>query len=421
MFRHWFRSLILVAFSALLVISCHGDDRLLNRPVTLKLGGWGSSPAEQRLFQQVLTKFQDTHPHIRIKFETVADQYMDVLKTRLIGDAAPDVFFLDSFEAPFLMENDVLEPLDAYLTPAFDFADFDQTLVAPFRHNGTLYGLPKDCSTLALFYSPKAFAEAGLTQPPTTWDELLAASKALTIDRNQDSRVDQYGLGVLPDLARQVYIMQAFGGEAVDDRGHAAFASKESLQGLELVTGQIRDDRTAARPPDVGANSGTEMFGQGKAAMVIEGNWAISFLKDTFPELDFATAEVPRINDQAGTMVYTVGYVMNRQSAHKREAWEFIEYVTGKEGMTTWTSAGLALPTRRSVAAQLQYDRDPLRAPLVAGISYATPWQLGSYPAPVMNSFNNQFISALLGEQSLAQAMQTAQASANSQIQAAEL
>jgi len=37
-----------------------------------------------------------------------------------------------------------------------------------------------------------------------------------------------------------------------------------------------------------------------------------------------------------------------------------------------------------------------------------------------VNNFNNQFTSALLGEQQLAQAMQRAQTEANEQIQAAK-
>ncbi|HEY9640986.1 MAG TPA: ABC transporter substrate-binding protein, partial [Coleofasciculaceae cyanobacterium] len=352
--------------------------------------------------------------------EPVADQYMDVLKTRLIGDAAPDVFFLDSFEAPFLMSNGVLEPLNAYLTPEFDLADFETTLLAPFQQDGILYGLPKDCSSLALFYNQQAFAEVGITQPPTTWDELLADAQRLTRDRDGNGKIDQYGLGILPDLARLVYLMRAFGGTAIDSRGQAAFASEAALKGLNLIV-QPYQNRIAARPPDVGANSGTEMFGQGKAAMVIEGNWAIPFLQETFPTLPFATAEVPRIQGQPGTMVYTVGYVMNRRSQHKPEAWELIRYLTGKTGMALWTKGGSALPSRHSVAQQLHYDRDPLRSPLIAGIKYATPWQLGQYPAAIMNSFNNQFTSAILGEQPLRQALQRAQDSANQQIQAAEL
>jgi multiple sugar transport system substrate-binding protein len=417
----------LMIASLLLIVSCQihpawldgvDNTRLGDRPVILKLGGWGSSPSEQRLFQKVLTTFEADHPQIQIKFETVADQYMDVLKTRLIGDAAPDVFFLDSFEAPVLMANQVLEPLDSYITPDFDLSDFEPRLIAPFQQDGTLYGLPKDCSSLTLFYNQQAFAEVGLTQPPATWDELLADARRLTRDRDHNGKIDQYGLGILPDLARLVYLIRAFGGAAIDSQGKAAFASVAAGQGLNLIV-QPYQSGIAARPPDVGANSGTEMFGQGKAAMVIEGNWAIPFLQETFPALQFATAEVPRINAQPGTMVYTVGYVINRRSQHKAEAWELIRYLTGKAGMAVWTSGGSALPTRKSVAQQLHYDRDPLRSPLVAGLKYAIPWQLGQYPSAIMNSFNNQFISAILGEQPLQQALKRAQDSANQQIQAA--
>jgi multiple sugar transport system substrate-binding protein len=227
---------------------------------------------------------------------------MDVLKTRLIGDAAADVFYLQALEAPFFMENNVLEPLDRYITPDFDLADFEPNLLEPFQHEGQIYGLPKDFSTLALFYNRTALATAGLNAPPQTWDDLLKYSRQLTIDANQDGRPEQYGLGILPDLARVMYMITAFGGKVVDADGDATFASDRSLQGLELLVNQYIRDRTAVRPLDVGTNSGTEMFGQGKVAMVIEGNWAIPFLADTFPDLEYATAEVPRINDRSGCL-----------------------------------------------------------------------------------------------------------------------
>ncbi|GAA3331909.1 hypothetical protein GCM10020331_090320 [Ectobacillus funiculus] len=51
----------------------------------------------------------------------------------------------------------------------------------------------------------------------------------------------------------------------------------------------------------------------------------------------------------------------------KEAAWELLSYLTGKEGMETWTSKGYALPTRQSVAAKLGYDKDALRGPIVAG------------------------------------------------------
>jgi multiple sugar transport system substrate-binding protein len=60
------------------------------------------------------------------------------------------------------------------------------------------------------------------------------------------------------------------------------------------------------------------MFRQGKISMVIESNWAIPYLQETFPQIDFPTAEFPEINNIKGTIVYTVAYVMNKQTNHKK-------------------------------------------------------------------------------------------------------
>ncbi|MBE9053659.1 ABC transporter substrate-binding protein [Nostocales cyanobacterium LEGE 11386] len=382
--------------------------------VTVKLSGWAGNPVEQKLLRQVLQDFEAQHPHIKVRYEVISDQYMDVITTRLVGEAAPDVFYLEALAAPFLMSQNVLEPLNAYITPEFDLEDFEESLLENFKYQNYIYGLPKDYSTLALFYNKKIFTAAGLSSPPTTWDELRNYSQQLT------GKISRYGFGVTPELRRQAYKIKAFGGQVIDQNGYAAFASPEGLQGLQLVVDQYQKDRSSAQPTDVGTNSGTEMFGQSRVAMVIEGNWAIPYLKTTFPLLEFATAEVPTINAKKGTMLFTVAYVMNKQSQHKAEAWELISYLTGKEGMEKWTGTGFALPARTSVAEKLGYDRDALRSPLVAGIDYATPWQIGKYPAAIANNFDNQFLSALLGQQSLKQAMVRAQNAANQQIRFSE-
>jgi multiple sugar transport system substrate-binding protein len=381
---------------------------------TIKLSGWGGNIVEQKLLKQVLQEFEVQHPKIKVKYEVISDQYMDVLKTRLVGEAAPDVFYLDALEAPFLMSQNVLEPLDAYITPEFDLADFEPNLLNSFKYQNQIYGLPKDYSTLSLFYNKKAFAQVGLTSPPTTWDELRTYSQQLT------GKLNRYGMGITPELARQAYKIKAFGGQIVDQNGYATFAGESGLQGLQLVVDQYQKDRSSAQKSDVGTNSGSEMFAQSKVAMVIEGNWAIPYLRETFPQLEFATAELPTINGNKGTMVFTVAYVMNKQAQHKAQAWELISYLTGKVGMEKWTGTGFALPTRQSVAEKLGYDQDPLRSPFVAGVDYAMPWQVGKYPGAIVNNFDNQFISALLGQQPLKQAMVRAQKAANQQIQAME-
>lgn len=158
------------------------------------------------------------------------------------------------------------------------------------------------------------------------------------------------------------------------------------------------------------------MFGQEKVAMVIEGPWLIPYLKETFPNVEYATAEVPTVNGKPGTMAYTVAYVMNQQSKHKSAAWELISYLTGKEGMKAWTSQGSVFPTRKSVTTALGYDKNQLYYPFIAGANYATIWQLDKNLPTISNNFNNQFISAILGKQTLATAMNKAQSTANKEI-----
>jgi multiple sugar transport system substrate-binding protein len=422
--KSWSKFLALVLAIAILTIACQSlqiiKTSTTTAPVTIKLSGWTASPVEQTLLKKLLHDFEVTHPEIKVKYEAINDQYMDVIKTRLIGEAAPDVFYLDALEAPFLMSQNVLEPLDRYLTPEFDVADFEATLIDSFKFDRHLYGLPKDYSTLSLFYDRAAFKSTGLTSPPTTWEQLRDDAKQLTVDRDRDGKIDRYGFGVAPELARQAYTIKAFGGQLVDDKGNATFASEAGLKGLQSIVEQYRQDRTTAQKSDVGTNSGSEMLGQGKVAMAIEGNWAIPYLQSTFPQLDFATAEVPSINHKKGTMVFTVAYVMNKQSQHQAAAWQLISYLTGKAGMEKWTSTGIALPTRRSVAQKLGYQQDPLRSPFVAGVEYAMPWQAGKYPAAIVNNFDNQFLSAMLGQQPLSQAMHRAQADANRQIRSIE-
>ena len=396
--------LLLVCF----LVACSDTD---NR-TTVTLSGWQSSPTEKERLEQVLRDFEAKHPSIKVKFEVISDQYMDVIKTRLIGDAAPDVFYLDAFDAPLLMKYGVLEPLNDYLD-AIDLTDFKPSLLEAFTDEGKIYGLPKDFSTLALFYNKQLFQPAQLTEPPKTWQDLQNYSRKLTLD--QDGRKEHYGLGITPELARQAFLIKAFGGTLVNQKEEATFATARGLKGLQKLVDLYRN-RTAALPSDVGASSGSEMFGQGKAAMVIEGPWAIPYLQETFPDIEFATDQVPTLGGKRGTMAYTVAYVMNRQAKHKQAAWELIAYLTGQEGMKAWATAGLVLPSRQSVLAALGYEQNPLYAPFIKGTAYATIWQAGENLPAIANQFNNQFLSALLG-QPLTVAMKKAQATANREIQ----
>ncbi|WP_026688866.1 ABC transporter substrate-binding protein [Alteribacter aurantiacus] len=377
--------------------------------VTIRLTGWQSSPTEQRYFEETIAAFEEEYPHINVQVDTIADQYMDVLRTRLIGGEAADVFFLDAFEAPGLIQSGVLEPLDGYITDEFDIDDFQEPLIDAFRRDDQLWGLPKDTSTLALFYNEDHLEEAGYDGPPETWEELEEMAETLT-------EGNRYGFGVVTDLARLKFIAESGGGQIVEDN-RASFSDPSVLEALQPLIDMRNEKEIAASPADVGAEWGGDMFGTERASMIIEGNWMLEFMEDTFPDVNFGVAEIPTINGEQGSMAYTVSYSMNSASDHKDEAWQLIEFLTGKEGMEIWTSSGLALPSRESVAEELDYADDELYAPFIEAASYATVWA-DDTNLPIINSnFENQFSSAFLGNRSLQEALEEAERVANNEIQ----
>ncbi len=54
---------------------------------------------------------------------------------------------------------------------------------------------------------------------------------------------------------------------------------------------------------------------------------------------------------QHGNLAFTVSYSMAKDSKNKPAAWQLIRYLVSKPGMKTWTSKGLALPSRKDVPA----------------------------------------------------------------------
>src|SRR6185295_17298166 len=101
---------------------------------------------------------------IHVTYEPIPGQYYPKLLAMLVSDTAPDVFYLDTlYFKPFLAKKKILLPLDRFLaTSATKKEDFIPELVAAFTDAGTLYGIPKDFNTNALFYNQEMFDAAGI-------------------------------------------------------------------------------------------------------------------------------------------------------------------------------------------------------------------------------------------------------------------
>ena len=103
------------------------------------------------------------------------------------------------------------------------------------------------------------------------------------------------------------------------------------------------------------------------------------FMAEDFPTR--AVHEQPDDQGQAGgNLAFTVSYSMAKDSKNKPAAWTLLTYLAGRPGMATWTSKGLALPSRKRRQAGPRPGGVPRRG------WRGPPWQFAPGFAKVMTS-----------------------------------
>lgn len=379
----------------------------------ITVGTWKGTDAEVKAFDELLAAFTE-ETGIKVK-KKVYNDYQTQLQTDLVGGTAPDVFYVDAFLAPELSKQGVLEPLDQYIEQAEkDLGDFYEPAINAFKSDDQLFGLPKDYSTLGLYYNKKLIEDAGFTADdiPTEMGQLPEFLGELQ---------EKLPSGVTPaittsELARHMFVLQSGGTDIVDENGMAVLSQQDQIKALQPLVDAYQD-KLVQRPADLGQGWAGDSFGAEKAAIMIEGNWAISHIEQNFPNVEMGTKEVPTIDGNSGSMMFTVSYSLNSDSEEKAAGWEFINYATSKDGMKIWSEGAGVLPSLKSIAEELNLQDDELKAPFVAAGAYATPWQKGDSLSIIAREYNNLLPAALKGDMTLEEAMKKAEETANKDIE----
>lgn len=360
-----------------------GSDDL--EGLELQVMGWSSSAAEDEALTALIDQFNQETGAVA-SFNPVPE-YDTTLQAALSGGSPPDVFYVDSYRLPDLADASILQPVPDGTLSSPD--DIYPSLREAFTYDGTWYCPPKDFSTLALVYDVAAFQEAGL-EPPTTWEQLRDAAEALTTD-------DRAGLVMGVEYPRwAVFLFQA--GTALTDDGvsTATIDSPQARDALEFVAGMYRDG-LAQSPTQLDAGWAGEAFGQGKAAMTIEGNWIVGALAQDFPDREYAVAELPVGPAGPGTFAFTVCYGVAANAPNPDASWELVEYLTSAEGAEAWTRDFPVMPARASARDTWLSERPELQA-FLAGADYAHKWQFRPGFADVVGVFNEQAQAIVAGD-----------------------
>lgn len=218
---------------------------------------------------------------------------------------------------------------------------------------GNVVSVPWVSDTRVLYYRTDILAEQGITEAPTTWDDLRADAKTLA------SRGDgQYGYYIPQwDSSLPVIMTWDQGGDIVGADGAIDFDTDEFREAVDLYTGLYVDGSV----PTNADFDQTQGFTSGTTPMLLSGPYLANAIEDAAPELDgkWAVAPVPSAKDNTSLLA---GSNLGVWATTKNEegALQLLDFLSQPQTQLKWFELDSQLPTVKAALEDSTLTEDPL-------------------------------------------------------------
>jgi len=350
----------------LTVLTHWGEERLLN--------------AQQAVFDE----YTALHPNVTFELITVPfeELYTKIITLRTAGES-PDIYHLYNLWLPEFVTSGMLS------TPPDELVDAVVANTSPGIVEGTtfadqIWGYPTEVNTYLLLYNKRLLEEAGYTEPPSNWDELVEIASAIT-QVDDTGAVKQVGFAVITGWDSGVVhpfasLLFSNGGDYLsDDHTTVAFDSEAGLETLQLYERLLE-----TRGMDMSI-SGWD-FPTGNIGMIIMANWWRATLIaseniDYETEVGVAPIPVGPSGTETSTLSYNWLWAVDQGSEYPEEAWEFILWLNSPRGEGQSSPMGDILVNEFGAIPSNIFDQevyadlysDHFLAPFVASTAYARP------------------------------------------------
>jgi len=286
---------------------------------------------------------------IKVKLEVIGwNDLQTRIQTAVTSGQGPDVLNIGNTWAASLQATGAFLPFDDANMKAIGGSDkFVKTALETGGVKGKpvtsvpLYGL-----AYGLYYNKKMYADAGV-QPPTTWEELVAAAKKLTTG-------SQYGFslaaGSYTENVHFAFINSAQnGGEWFDSKGNPTFDTQPNIDGIKRYLDLMQTDKvvnTSNAQYDNGVQAVND-FATGKVAMILSQNNADSSIvangmkNDQYGVVPFPA---PDGGEKVASHVAGINLSVFKNTKQKDAALKFVKYMTSEDTQTTLGKPYSTLP-----------------------------------------------------------------------------
>ena len=331
-----------------------GDKTAAQEPVELEFIQWWTTEGGGEFLEDLVKRFEEANPGITVKLTSMP---FGEIRTQVVASQAtgmtPDLIGMNPPWTREFYDMGILAPLDDLMAadPFFKKDNYFQASFTPIE--GHTYLAPVNSMAFFLFYNKTMFKEAGI-EPPTTWDELVEAAKALTVpEKNQygitmSMSEQEASIGAILSLYPLLYAQN--GRTLVDGKYTVETEGMENaMKLLETLSknGSILPGTTTRSEFQI-----IEEFAAGNVGMVISHNGHINTVTNRDPNLEFGIVPLPSV-DGKGTVElrhhgWDIGIAANSQ--HKEEAWKFISFLLNAENVEAMCNEMLKVPAMYGIS-----------------------------------------------------------------------
>lgn len=332
--------------------------------------------------EKVLTSLTDTYNasqdkvHVTLQnqggYEQALDKYLQSGQ-----DSRPELLQAPEYTVQVLRDTDSFVPVQACEeSDGYDTAAILPGTINAYSTGGVQWSMPFNVSNPVLYYNKKVFAAAGLDpeQPPTTLDDILAASKAIV-----ESGAAKYGLVVDTDFdgGGGWYIEQWFAKAkefyANNDNGRSAPPTQvlfDGATGVELYS-FLQAAVQSGYVYNVGDNtSGQDTFlkladAVEPGAMTIGTSAALGTvlaaidagIAPLIAKEDIGVAQMPGPDGSPTVLVggASLWIAKDKGDVQTAATWDFVKYLSSAEAQSTWSAGTGYIPIREDAT-----EIDPL-------------------------------------------------------------
>jgi multiple sugar transport system substrate-binding protein len=319
---------------------------------TITYAIWGDT-TELANQQKIVDAFSAMNPTIKVSV-TVSDweTYWPKLLTSMAGGNAPDVFLMDGPLFPdYQTRGQLLDVSSLIARDGFDTGQLADLAVKDFTGaDGHAYGLPRDMSTVGLYYNKTMFDAAGIAYPDASWDWARLAEVATKLTKTSGSTTTQWGFYTETSDMENYWsslVWQAGGDILSPDKKSVVIDSDQAAAGIQFLQDLIYKDKVMAQP--VAGGTG-DAFENGQAAMEANGSWLVPTHQAA--GIDFGVAPLPKGPAGQATSVNPSGVVIFKGTRFPDAAWEFVKCYTGPTMQAKIADLKASMPANKQVLAQ---------------------------------------------------------------------